>query len=494
MATESPAISRIVTMVLFALSCVGLLLFLWLSFGGSIPFNAQGYRFKVAFSNAFNLPDQADVRIAGVNVGKVINKQITPHGNATVVTLEIQNQYAPIHRDALAILRTKTLLGETYVQLTPGSRTAPPIPDGGSLSRARVQQAVQLSQIFDTFDPTTRQAFRTWQQSLAQGVRGNAQNLNDVLGNLPTFATNLTQLLGVLDVEHSAVVSLSRNGGTTFQALNRDPGALSSLITNGDTTFRTTAANYNNLVQIFHVFPTFLTEQRLTLAALKGFSLNADPVIRELIPVAQQLSPTLQAVNRLSPYLRTLFVQLNPLLTVSERGLPATQKVLQGLGPNALLDQTAAFLGQLNPILSWLAFHQQLISDFISAGGAGLFDRTTSFSGSGTGHYLRQIGPSGPETLSFSASGRDANNRGNNYPEPLWLPAGEIRDFTNNNLPAWDCRNSGYTAPAGQPEGTNPNPQTGPPSEMSCWVQPTLPGAPQQYLIPQIKATTFSSK
>jgi virulence factor Mce-like protein len=477
-------------MILFALSCVGLLLFLWLSFGGSIPFNSQGYRFKAAFSNAFNLADQADVRIAGVNVGKVISKQITPHGNATVVTMQLQNQYAPIHTDARAILRTKTLLGETYVDVTPGSRTAPALPDGGTLSRTRIQQAVQLSQIFDTFDPVTRQAFRTWQQTLAQSVAGNGQNLNDVLGNLPTFATNLTQLLGVLDVEHSAVVSLSRNGGTTFTALNRDPGALRTLITAGDTTFSTTAANANSIQQIFHIFPTFLTEQRLTLASLKSFSLNADPVIKELIPVAQQLAPTLQAVNNLSPYLRNLFQQLGPLIDASNSGLPATQRVLQGLNPNGLLNTLGPFLGQLNPILSWLKFHQQLISDFISAGGPGLFDRTTSFSGYGTGHYLRQVGPSGPETLSFSPNGRDTNNRGNNYPEPLWLPAGERRDFTNNNLPAWDCRNSGYSGPGGDQS----TPSAGPPPEMSCWTQPQLPGSPGQYVIPNITAKKYSSK
>ena len=67
-------------MVLFALSCVGLLLFLWLSFGGTIPFNPQGYRFQVAFPNAFDLADQADVRIAGVSVGKVIAKQLDRAG------------------------------------------------------------------------------------------------------------------------------------------------------------------------------------------------------------------------------------------------------------------------------------------------------------------------------------------------------------------------------------------------------------------------------
>src|ERR1700758_3885772 len=133
MQTGSPRISRIITMVLFALSCVGLLLFLWLSFGGTIPFKAQGYRFEVGFNNAFDLATYAAVRVAGVNVGKVVAKSRSPYGNRTVVTIQLDNQFAPIHKNATAILRTKTLLGETYVQLTPGSRGSPPLPDGAML-------------------------------------------------------------------------------------------------------------------------------------------------------------------------------------------------------------------------------------------------------------------------------------------------------------------------------------------------------------------------
>ena len=98
-------------MVLFALSCVGLLLFLWLSFGGTIPFNPQGYRIEATFPNAFDLADQADVRIAGVTVGKVVSKQISPKSNGTLVTMQLDKQYSPIRRNAQAILRTKTLLG-----------------------------------------------------------------------------------------------------------------------------------------------------------------------------------------------------------------------------------------------------------------------------------------------------------------------------------------------------------------------------------------------
>ncbi len=76
-------------MVLFALSCVGLLLFLWLSFGGTIPFNPQGYRVRISFPNAGQLATQADVRIAGVSVGKVIDKSLDPQGNRTIATIEL---------------------------------------------------------------------------------------------------------------------------------------------------------------------------------------------------------------------------------------------------------------------------------------------------------------------------------------------------------------------------------------------------------------------
>ena len=150
MQTGSPKVSRIVTMVLFALSCVGLLLFLWLSFGGTMPFNPQGYRFEVSFQNAFDLADQADVRIAGVSVGKVVGKQLDTKASGTLVTIQLNNKYAPIHRNATAILREKTLLGETYVQLTPGSHNSPPLADGGTLPTSQVVPAVQLDEIFKT--------------------------------------------------------------------------------------------------------------------------------------------------------------------------------------------------------------------------------------------------------------------------------------------------------------------------------------------------------
>src|SRR5207249_7224520 len=88
MQKQAPSLGRILTMVLFALSCFGLLLFLWLSFGGSIPLEPQKYRIKVAFPEATQLGLEADVRVAGVSVGKVVGKELDPKGgNRTLATL-----------------------------------------------------------------------------------------------------------------------------------------------------------------------------------------------------------------------------------------------------------------------------------------------------------------------------------------------------------------------------------------------------------------------
>ncbi len=402
METSAPSFGKIASMVLFTLSCVGLLLFLWVEFGGTLPFNSQGYRFEASFPYAQELATPADVRIAGVSVGKVVSTSLDPQGNRTIAVIQINKQYAPIRRDTQAILRTKTILGETYVELSPGTPNSPPLPDGAMLRRSQVQQAVQFDQVFDALNAPTRQAFRQWQQALAQAIQGNDQNLNNVIGNLPTFAADATNILQVLDIEHASVVSLLRNGGTVFGAITQDPAALRTLITTGETTFNTTAANNAALAATFRVFPTFLNETKLTMTRLKSFALDTDPLVKGLVPVAKQLVPTLRDVKTLSPYLEDLFYKLRPLINVSITGLPAISQVLDGAQP--LLGQLGPFLEQLNPIINWLALHQQLTSDFISLPATTL-DATTGGVAGGTGHYLRTMSPLGPDTLSLSRLG-----------------------------------------------------------------------------------------
>src|SRR2546421_6337862 len=116
---QAPSTSRILTMVLFAGSCVGLLLFLWISFGGSIPLAPEGYRLNAEFTGAVQLAQESDVRISGVSVGKVVSISLDRHTGLTKAIMQLDSKYAPRPGDTRAILRQKSLLGETDVELSP---------------------------------------------------------------------------------------------------------------------------------------------------------------------------------------------------------------------------------------------------------------------------------------------------------------------------------------------------------------------------------------
>ena len=199
MIKQTPSPVRIAAMLVFALSCFGILLYLWLTFGGSIPLEPKSYQVHVEFPEATTLADEADVRISGVTVGKVKSKVVKPALDRTDVVLEIDPKYAPIPKNTRAILRAKTLLGETYVELTPGTRGHAFLKDDGRLPTAQVEPTVELDEIFQAFDPGTRQAFHIWQQELATTITNRGQDFSDALGNLPAFATSGSALLNVRD-------------------------------------------------------------------------------------------------------------------------------------------------------------------------------------------------------------------------------------------------------------------------------------------------------
>ena len=365
MVKQAPSPFRILAMVAFALSCFGILMFLWLAFGGSIPLRPEGYRFQVALPEAATLAQEADVRLAGVNVGKVKSKKLDGRGGRTLVQIELHSKYAPIPKDSRAVLRQKTLLGESYVELAPGHRRAGMLPDGGRLPDSRVEGTVELDEIFSAFDRPTRRAFQEWVAELRRALRGDrARDLNDALGNLPGFATDGATLLRVLDGQRAAVRRLVRDTGVVFGALGERQGALRELIQNADHAFGAIASRDRELAETIHLLPTFLDETRTTLGRLERFSTDTRPLVRDLRRPADDLGPTVRDLGDLSPDLEALFRDLPPVIRSSRRGLPELERVLRGAEP--LVERLSPFLDELNPILSFLNFNQPKITNFFT--------------------------------------------------------------------------------------------------------------------------------
>jgi phospholipid/cholesterol/gamma-HCH transport system substrate-binding protein len=472
---SAPSLLRILTMVVFALSCFGLLLFLWLSFGGPIPLKPEGYRVKVAFPEAATLATEADVRIAGVSVGKVRKLDVDAADNRTVATIELDREFAPLHADAHAMLRQKTLLGETYVQLTPG-RSRQMVPEGGRLADGQVKDTVQLDEIFDSLDPGTRASFRTWQQQLAKGVKGRGRDFNDALGTLPGFAADGSDVLHVLSSQDAALHRLVKNTGVTFAALTENEQQLQTLITSSKRLFDATASRNDALAEAVRIFPTFLDESKATLARLQTFSTDTDPLVRDLQPVARDLKPTLADVHAMSPDLEHFFRNLDPLISASKTGLPAARDTLNGAKP--LLNVLYPFLEQLNPMLQYLEVSQSQVADFISYGAAALAD-TTNSPGGGVGHYLRQFGPLGAESSAIWPE-RAPTNRGQTYVGPKHLYGPEAMTYLDS--PSTDCSNTGGQHP---PQQGNPG----------CWKHAPLEFQGRlQGDFPHVQADDYSGK
>src|SRR3954465_600523 len=217
-------------MLTFALSCFGILLFLWLSFGGSGPLKPQGYRMHVRFPEATQLAEQADVRISGVSVGKVRKKTPDHKTGLTDPGLEIDSRYAPVAADTRAILRQKTLLGETYVELTPGEKDSGSLADGGTIPNSQVKPTVELDEILRALDPRTRRDSQRLLAALAESVKGRGESLNDALGNLGRLSDHSTELCAVLDDQRSAVRRLVHDSGVVFGSLAQRQGDLSGLV------------------------------------------------------------------------------------------------------------------------------------------------------------------------------------------------------------------------------------------------------------------------
>jgi phospholipid/cholesterol/gamma-HCH transport system substrate-binding protein len=188
MQKTAPTPGRLLIMVGFALSCFGLLLFLWLAFGGATPLKPQGYRFDISFASATQLAQEADVRISGVPVGKVKDIVTSEDGRSTA-TIEMESEYAPVPRDSRAVLRQKTLLGETYVELTPGTRDGPTVPENGLLPITEVSDPVELDEIVRAFDAPTREAFATWMDSQARAVTGRSKDISGTRGSCSRSST-----------------------------------------------------------------------------------------------------------------------------------------------------------------------------------------------------------------------------------------------------------------------------------------------------------------
>jgi phospholipid/cholesterol/gamma-HCH transport system substrate-binding protein len=429
-------------MAIFTLSCFGLLLYLWSAFGGPVPLKPHGYRFHASFAEATQLAQEADVRISGVNVGRVKKIDLGDDGR-TDATIELNDKYAPLPEDSRAILRQKTILGETYVELTPGTQGAPKIPENGRLGTTRVAATVELDEILRAFDKKTRESFQVWQQDLGEGIQGHGQDFSDALGSLTPFAENSTTVLKILNSQERATQDAIKNTGVVFDALTERDGQLSDWIVNSNHLLETTANRDEQIRAIWRAFPSFIDNSSAALRDLAAYSENSQPLVEELQPVAKQLSRLLVNMKGVSTNFDQFFIGQGQLQKAAIKGLPASSRFL--VDTRNLLAQLDPFLRNFNPFLRYLSLFKGEIAALFANDTATL--QATDQIGENRVHYLRLTSPVNPESLAVYPR-RLGSSRHNPYYQPgaLLGVRGGLEDF-NPNL----CGAGGFPtlAPAG---------------------------------------------
>lgn len=416
--------AQIVIMVLFALSCFGLLLFLWTAFGGPVPMKAKKYEVQASFSSGSQLATYSDVRISGVSVGKVIT--IERKGGSALTRIAIDPEFAPLPRDTRATLRTKTLVGETFVQLSFGSRRGPSIPEGGTIASSRIQAPADIDRLFDVFDPATRRALKRVLPAVAAATRDRGAALNEAFGNLQPTVESADGLLRILDRQRRAVRTGSRDAGLTFQSIGRQAGSVQVLAREGTDLFASLRASADGLQDTVRALPPFLQETRSTLRVARGFAGDAAPTVAALRPVTPLVRPALRDLTALAPVLGTTLRQVDPVLDRVPSGTRALRSVLDAAGP--FVDAAEPVTANLLPAVRYLERYKQDAGVTLAATAAATQAKIVDLDGVPR-NYLRLITPLNGELLE-GARERLPTNRHNAYPKPGTLDdLGSQRSF-----------------------------------------------------------------
>jgi phospholipid/cholesterol/gamma-HCH transport system substrate-binding protein len=442
MQKRAPTIGNIVVIALFVLSCFGLLLFLWESFGGPVPLKPKGYQFTVAFPRSLALAEQSDVRISGVEVGHVVALKLGKDG-LTHATVELASQYAPIKRDTHAILRQKTLLGETYVQLIPQTQVGPNLPDGGKLPDSQVEPSVTLDDILSLLTPKAREAFKIWQQSVAEGITGRGEQINTDFSEFEPLVEHANKLVSILASQEGALTQSIRNTGEVFTALAGRDHQLQGLIVNGEHTFHAAAESSAAFAEVWKLLPSFEKKSEVAFKELDSFAAIATPFEKEFEASEVALSSLVHAAKPFAPAFDRFLTQLGPLTKAAKTGLPAVKTETELTVP--ILENVRPVLHNFDPFLQFAGEYvpelQAFFANFASATQAHNLDSNTENQGPQL-HYLRTIQVVGPESLAIYTK-RVGTNRANPYFQP-----GAFRALGNGGLKVFETGSCADSAPS----------------------------------------------
>jgi phospholipid/cholesterol/gamma-HCH transport system substrate-binding protein len=257
-----------------------------------------GYTVTAEFLSGGQLVEGNPVRVSGADIGSVEEVGISENGLAEV-RFSVDDDYAPLRRGTRAMIKQTSLSGiaSRFVDLHLGPADGAEIEDGGRLSTAETQTAVEIDEFFSIFDPKTRQALRDTVQGSADMLRGRGRQLNRAVTYLnPTLSTG-ARLFRELSRDEPLLERFLVDSGAFVNALAERQADVRGLVSNANTTFRALGAQQQALAESVELLPDFMRRANSTFVNLRAALDDVDPLVDVSIPAARRLGPFLDSAR-----------------------------------------------------------------------------------------------------------------------------------------------------------------------------------------------------
>jgi ABC-type transporter Mla subunit MlaD len=349
------------------------------------------YLVRAIFDDASFAATGEDVRIAGANVGSIQSLGVTKNNRASV-TISITNpEFAPFHADATCAIRPQSLIGEEYVDCTPGTAGAPPLTRINSgagtgsyyLPVTRTSSPIDSDIVQDISTEPVRQSLAVIIDEFGTGLAARGSDLNAVIHRANPALGDTDKVLQILARQNHVLAQLATDSDTVLAPLARERRQIAGFITQANTTAVASAARARDISETFRLFPSYLQELRPLMADLGTLAEQGTPLQTELGQSAAALGQQFANLTPFASAARTALINLGATAQQSQPSLIATEPLAQRLLNLGNAGQpTAANLQKLTISLNDTGGIQQLMKLLFNGAVAGNgFDSL--------GHYVR---------------------------------------------------------------------------------------------------------
>jgi phospholipid/cholesterol/gamma-HCH transport system substrate-binding protein len=315
----------------------------YFAFNKHVPFRHH-YTVSAVFRTANGVRPGSPVRIAGVDVGKVTGVEHVDGGRAAaLVRMQIDERGLPLHRDAHAAIRPRIFLeGNFFVDLAPGSPSAPRLSDGDTIPVNQTSGPVQLDQVLTALQSDTRRQLQVLLDQYSRGIAGSgAKGYRASMRYWkPAYRDSAIVAEAQLGENPHDLSAYLDHAGTVAGAVDRSPGRLQDLVTDFDTTAHAFASNDRALMAALGELPRTLRTGRTALETLNAAFPATRGLVHDLRPAVRSSGPALDAAVPFAEQLRALVSQpelrglvaalrpaVPPLAQLNNRTIPLYEQV-----------------------------------------------------------------------------------------------------------------------------------------------------------------------